>query len=240
MRELGRRFGAAAPDAVVCFTPHNVHLEGTMAVVTAGRLAGALEEAPAVVHLTVPGDPDLAHDIVARVRARGVPIVGVSYGGNDPNEASMPLDWGSLIPLWFMGGRTTPPVRTVVMAPARDLPPPVHVEAGRAVGEAVAASGRRVAVIASADHGHGHRADGPYGFSAASAVFDQQVVEHLRRHDLAGISQMPEAFVLDARADSWWQMLLLYGVLGDGWRAELLSYEAPTYYGMLCATFTPS
>jgi hypothetical protein len=35
-------------------------------------------------------------------------------------------------------------------------------------------------------------------------------------------------------------MLLLYGALGDGWRVDVLSYEAPTYYGMLCATLTPS
>jgi aromatic ring-opening dioxygenase LigB subunit len=240
MRELGRRFTAAQPDSVVCFTPHNVHLERAMAVITAARLSGALEEAPALIHLTVPSDRELALEIVARLRARRVPVNGVSYGGNDPREAMMPLDWGTLIPLWFMGGRSTPPLKTVVMAPARDLSPQQHVQAGAAVGEAIAASGKRVAVIASADHGHGHRADGPYGFSAESAAFDAQVLDHLRRNDLAAIAGMDEAFVQAAKADSWWQMLLLYGALGDGWRVDVLSYEAPTYYGMLCATLTPS
>ena len=33
-------------------------------------------------------------------------------------------------------------------------------------------------------------------------------------------------------------MLMLHGALGrDGWRGELLSYEAPTYFGMICASF---
>jgi hypothetical protein len=33
-------------------------------------------------------------------------------------------------------------------------------------------------------------------------------------------------------------MLMLEGALGhDGWRGELLSYEAPTYFGMLCAAY---
>ena len=42
-----------------------------------------------------------------------------------------------------------------------------------------------------------------------------------------------------AKADSLWQLLVLHGALGDGARVELLSYEAPTYYGMLCAAYEP-
>jgi aromatic ring-opening dioxygenase LigB subunit len=35
-------------------------------------------------------------------------------------------------------------------------------------------------------------------------------------------------------------MLMLHGALGSaGWRGELLSYEAPTYFGMLCASYEP-
>jgi hypothetical protein len=32
---------------------------------------------------------------------------------------------------------------------------------------------------------------------------------------------------------------MLHGALRNGWRAELLSYEAPSYYGMLTAAFEP-
>jgi hypothetical protein len=34
-------------------------------------------------------------------------------------------------------------------------------------------------------------------------------------------------------------MLMLHGAIGGGWNPELLSYEAPTYFGMLCAAFRP-
>jgi aromatic ring-opening dioxygenase LigB subunit len=40
-----------------------------------------------------------------------------------------------------------------------------------------------------------------------------------------------------AKADSFWQLLMLHGALGDAFSAELLSYEAPTYFGMLTASF---
>jgi hypothetical protein len=34
-------------------------------------------------------------------------------------------------------------------------------------------------------------------------------------------------------------MLMLHGAIGDGWKGEFLSYEAPTYFGMLCAAYSP-
>jgi hypothetical protein len=32
-------------------------------------------------------------------------------------------------------------------------------------------------------------------------------------------------------------MVMLHGALGDSWRAKLLAYERPTYFGMLVAAF---
>jgi hypothetical protein len=32
---------------------------------------------------------------------------------------------------------------------------------------------------------------------------------------------------------------MFHGALGAAWHGELLSYEAPTYYGMLCAAYSP-
>src|SRR5882672_6864950 len=42
MRELGRLFGAARPQAVVVATPHNVHIPNAMGVVVSGRVSGHL------------------------------------------------------------------------------------------------------------------------------------------------------------------------------------------------------
>ena len=40
LEEAGRRLEAAAPEAVVVLTPHNVHVEGAFGVVVAARLVG--------------------------------------------------------------------------------------------------------------------------------------------------------------------------------------------------------
>jgi aromatic ring-opening dioxygenase LigB subunit len=150
------------------------------------------------------------------------------------------MDWGVLIPVWTMGGRHDPPVPLVVVSPARDRSLEEHVRAGRALARAAQASEKRVALIASADHGHAHDASGPYGFDPAAALYDAQVAELVEGNRLAGLLELEPAFVDAAKADSWWQLLMLHGALGDGWNAEFLSYEAPTYFGMLCAAFAPN
>ena len=241
MAELQRRFEAARPQAVVVLSPHNVHVEGAMAVVTAGSLAGGLADwgAPGIT-LRAEVDRDLAEQVKASLREAGIPVVAISFGGNNSNESVHPMDWAVLIPLWFMGGRSLPPVPAVVVSPARDLTPEAHVAAGRAIADAAAASGKRVALVASCDHGHGHRADGPYGFRPESQVFDDRVVELVRADRLKELVDFDQELVRAAAADSWWQMLMLAGATESGWKGEFLSYQHPTYYGMLCAAYVPS
>jgi aromatic ring-opening dioxygenase LigB subunit len=90
--------------------------------------------------------------------------------------------------------------------------------------------------VASADHGHRHDPTGPFGFDPAAAEYDARGVE------LVLDNRVDDALALGplagpAYADSLWQLLVLHGALGDRFRAELLSYEAPTYFGMLVAAF---
>jgi len=105
------------------------------------------------------------------------------------------------------------------------------VRAGATLARATAE--RRVALVASADHGHAHDPDGPYGFDRAAAEYDALVQEIVGsgRLDFEPLA----ALVADAKADSLWQLLVLQGAVGEHARAELLAYAAPTYYGMLVA-----
>jgi aromatic ring-opening dioxygenase LigB subunit len=241
LEDLSQRFAAAEPDATVVLTPHNVHVEGHFAVLVAANAAGTLADwdAPGV-ELVCPLDTELAGGVLAALRADGIPVLGVSYGANDSSVATAPLDWGALIPLWFMGGRSDPQVPAVVASPARDRPWEEHVRAGAAIARAAEASGKRVALIASADHGHAHDADGPYGFDPAAADYDRRIVQLVESDRLGDLLGFDAAFIDAAKADSFWQLLLLHGALQadrGGWTSEFLSYEAPTYFGMLCAAY---
>jgi aromatic ring-opening dioxygenase LigB subunit len=212
MEELGRRCAAAAPDVAVVVSPHSVHVEGHFAVVTAGKV----------------GEWETDRALSARLLEVRLPILGVSYGGNDAASAEFPLDWGTEVPLAFIGAP-----RVVVVAPARDRPLEEHLELGRQIASNNLLQAKRVALITSADHGHAHDPDGPYGFDPAAAAYDTQLQEILDsdRLDFLPLAELVEP----AKADSLWQLLVLQGAVGESARADVLAYAAPTYYGMLVA-----
>src|SRR5438128_1585990 len=103
--------------------------------------------------------------------------MGLVFAAIAPHGSMAIAEWCTPVPLHFMGGVATDPPTIVVVAPARDLSPDAHVTAGRAIASAADASGKRVALIASCDHGHAHDPKGPYGYSPASKVFDDRVVD---------------------------------------------------------------
>jgi aromatic ring-opening dioxygenase LigB subunit len=212
MDELGRRFASAAPEVTVVVTPHSIHVEGHFAVVTSGKV----------------GEWETDRELAGALLDASLPILGVSYGGNDPQTAEFPLDWGAEIPL-----QSLRPPRVVVVSPARDRPLEEHVELGRVLASNTVLQGRRVALVASADHGHAHDPDGPYGFDPAAAAYDARLLEILGsgRLDFLPLAELVEP----ARADSLWQLLVLQGAVGESARADVLAYAAPTYYGMLVA-----
>jgi aromatic ring-opening dioxygenase LigB subunit len=211
MEELGRRFEAETPEVAVVVTPHSVHVEGHFAVVTAGKV----------------GEWETDAAVASALLESPLPVLGVSYGGNDPATAEFPLDWGAEVPLSFLRAQ-----RVVVVSPSRDRPLEEHLR----LGEAIAALPGRVALIASADHGHAHDPDGPYGFDPAAAEYDARLQEILAsdRLDFLPLAEL----VAPAKADSLWQLLVLQGALGESARADVLAYAAPTYYGMVVAEVT--
>ena len=238
MEELGRRFAAAAPDVTVVATPHNVHIANALGVVVASRVKGRLNGVVPPIELDVPSDMELAWRVLEAMGGAGLKAAGVSFGSNDPATAVAPMDWGVLIPLWFMGGRSEPALPIVVVTPARNLTASDHVTAGAVIAAVAAQSSRRVAFIASADHGHAHLEGGPYGFDPAAREYDGLVFDLVRENRLDRLADISPGLVESAKADSWWQMLILHGAV-RGWRGDLISYEAPTYFGMLTASYLP-
>jgi aromatic ring-opening dioxygenase LigB subunit len=208
MEELGRRAASTDPEVAVVVTPHSVHVEGHFAVVTSGKV----------------GEHETDRGAAEALLGASLPIIGVSYGGNDTATAEFPLDWGAEIPLRFVKAP-----KVVVVSPARDRSLEEHVR----LGAVIAALPDRVALIASADHGHAHDPDGPYGVDPAAAAYDARLQEILasKRLDFRPLAELVEP----AKADSLWQLLVLQGALGETAWADVLAYAAPTYYGMLVA-----
>lgn len=241
LAEVGRRMQAARPDTVVVITPHGVRVAGAVCVMTTERAFGVLEGAGGRVEVDMAVDQALAEGIAARAaQMYQVPTATAIYGASAGDGCFTPLDWGAVVPLWFLGARWTPQPMVISITPSRLLSPAQLADFGTALAEAASQAGRRVALIASADWGHAHQADGPYGIDPASAEFDTMVVDVLEGDDLERLLTTDLDFADRAKVDGLWQAVMLAGALRHTpLRGEFLTYEVPSYFGMLVAAYEP-
>ncbi|MDW7982185.1 MAG: aromatic ring-opening dioxygenase subunit LigB [Thermomicrobium sp.] len=255
MVELGKRCSAARPDVLVIATPHGVRVDGMVCLASTARGAGTLRWHGRQIEMNVPLDRRATEAIAVAARELGVPVALAGFAGNRWDQSVIPLDWGTMTPLWFLGhGRNRvgygdvlapvppqdagPPV--VIVTPSRRVPRALLVTFGEAVAEAAERDGRRIAFIASCDWAHTHRADGPYGFHPDAAIVDRLVVEALAANDPGRLIDVPEERATNAAIDGLWQTLMLAGVMRRvPLRGEVLCYEAPSYYSMIVAAFVP-
>jgi len=246
MQEMGRRLEAARPEIAVIVTPHGIRVDGALAISLSERAAGSLDEPLLLdgeikpIHIDLAVDQDFARALLKHTVAKGLPTAAVHYGATSGSYDCYPLDWGVVVPLWFLGAHFARQPRIVVVVPSRALPLEALVHFGRVVAEVAAGSEQRIALIASADQAHAHSADGPYGYDPAAAEFDEWVISAVKDGELLRLTQADMGWVARACPDALWQMLILAGALEQTpLTGELLSYEHPTYFGMLTAVYSP-
>jgi aromatic ring-opening dioxygenase LigB subunit len=166
-------------------------------------------------------------------------VVGANYGALEGPASNLAMDWGTLIPLWFLLTENRLEFEVVIVTPSRGIPLAQNLAFGKVVARAAERERKRVAFVASADQAHAHRKDGPYGFSKEARTYDEKVIAAVKSNRLSSVLSMSRALVESAKPDSLWQIAMLAGALEVvPMKADLLSYEVPTYFGMLCASFS--
>jgi aromatic ring-opening dioxygenase LigB subunit len=236
MRALARGMAQSRPDTIVIASPHNLRLLRHIGVVLSEFSSGRLEGGGKVVSLRAKCDLDLGMKVIVKAEAKGLPVVGANYGALEGPSSDLAMDWGTLVPLWFLLRGTRR--KALIVTPSRGIPLGQNYEFGRVVAEAAEEGKARVAFVASADQAHAHRKDGPYGYSPRAKEYDRAAAEAVKSGRLDSTMAMKQSVVDGAKPDSLWQMAMLAGALSVvPMSATLVSYQLPTYYGMMCASF---
>lgn len=236
MLAMSERLQALAPEVIVIINPHGFRVQGALSVSVAER---ATAYWASDVKLDFEMDPILANAIADKATEMNVPVVKYIYGASGGPECFVPLDWGAVVPLYFLGHRFTPKPKLVHLSPMRTLPLATHYEFGRAIGRVIKESDKRIAFIASADQGHAHAANGPYGYDPASAKYDAWMQEIICNGNLDQLLNADMDLVEAGKPDSLWPTTILAGILKENpMPAKFLSYEVNVYFGILCAEFT--
>jgi len=239
MENLGEKIVRHRPDTIIVLTPHGLRLKGYNAIYTSEYCRGTLEAHGKSVGLGFKCDRVMAEEILKRSTENNIPSVGCNFGALSGEASNIEMDWGTLIPLWFCTRDDYNP-EIIVIGPTREIPLNKLVKLGEIIGDVCKDSNKKVALIASADQGHCHDPKGPYGYNEASKVYDEAILAIIRENKLHKLLDMDMNFVEDAKPDSLWQMLILYGALKTTpMMGNLLSYEVPTYFGMAVASYEP-
>jgi MEMO1 family protein len=225
-----------SPETIVIMSPHTEGYADAFTVTTADRVSGDLSRFGAPeASFAAAGDPELAHAIVEKAEATGVPVVAHEALSRHSDAA---LDHGVLVPMHFLDREGRHPLVDLSFT---YLEPAVHAAFGRAVRDAARSIGRRVAFVASGDMSHRLKPEAPAGFSPRAGSFDAEVVRLMSAGDFAGLAAIDPAWREQAGECGWRSFLTLGGFLeGSGAVSKVLSYEGPWGVGYMVAVFAPA
>ncbi|HII68170.1 MULTISPECIES: dioxygenase [Thermococcus] len=230
LKEIGREFSKA--EAYVIISPHNVRMSEAIGVIMVENLISWLGFDG--VHL--PGEykteKELAKEIYQRAKVKGLPVVDINFASLGGEYSRFPLTWGELIPLHFLEKR---PI--VLLTPARKVSRDTLVKFGEVIGEVLEEYDKKVTFVASADHAHAH-GNGPYGHAPEAKEYDELIMRIIKENRLEKLLEISDELINKALPDSYWQLLVLYGVLKRApMKLKLSAYVCPTYFGMGAALF---
>lgn len=238
MESIAAKMRKQHVNTVIIATPHNLRLKCNIGVITTEFTEGALRTENASVQIRLKCDRALAETVLEEAEKAGLPVVGVNYGTNEGESSCMPMDWGTLIPLWFLKPHAKK-LQVIMVTPSREIPLQDLVKFGTLIAQAAKKRREKAAFVASADQAHTHKKSGPYGYHPDSTKFDQLVVDMVKQNRLDDLLKLDKQLIENAKPDSIWQLAILIGILKEtSMQAEFLSYQAPTYFGMLCAAYT--
>lgn len=238
MEEFGRRIKKHSIDTIIVLTPHGLRVTGHSAIYTTAMCRGSLSQFGKTMSTEYTCDQDMSTKLYNHIKEANIPVVGCNFGAMSGNLSNIPMDWGTLIPLWFSGAQDEIKPQLVVIGPTRDTSYDNLVKMGEIINDIAIKSNKRIALIASADQGHCHDENGPYGYTKESKILDEKIIEIVKSNNFEALYQIDKDLIDKGKPDSIWQMLILHGALKDtSLKSSFITYECPTYFGMLVATY---
>lgn len=231
LEQAAKAVAAFAPETIVLMSPHAPALPDAIVVDDAEVLEGSLAQFGDPASRRWAGDPPLAHLLVAEIEHRGLDAVPRT---GDARLRAGSLDHGALVPLAFLDPAQH--FSLVVVSPSQLLPYAAHRTVGKALRAAAAASGRRVAFVASGDLSHRLTPDAPAGYSERAKELDDAIVSLVERGSFAELPRIDRTLVEAGGECGLRSFMALGGFAGDDpVPTRVLAYEGPWGVGYLTA-----
>ncbi len=222
-------------DELIIVSPHNIRIDTHIGIILTENLSGTWKWKRIKIEKTLKCNRSLANELYSECMKNKLPVVGINFGALEGPLSTMPLDWGSLIPLYFFEDRPT-----MLITPARKIARGDLVKFGELLGTLCHYSPHNFGIIISADQAHTHSDEGPYGFNPDAKEYDSKINKILKSGNLDDLLLINEDLIGNAMPDSYWQLLILAGIMHVvPMKNTLLEYAVANYFGMSVAVFEP-
>jgi AmmeMemoRadiSam system protein B len=231
MKKLAADFAATKPETVIIVSPHGPVQTNKMTITASENLSGNFGQfGDFETQMAFKNNPPLIKEIKKSAEEGKIPADLLDL----PN-----LDHGALVPLYYLS-KNYPDFNLVPIA-FSFLDYQTHFKFGQIIGERLAISDKRYAIIASGDLSHRVTPEAPAGYSPRGQEFDEKLAQLLEADDVQGILNLDDDLVEEAGECGLRSIIILLGVL-DGCQlsnvnCQLLSYEAPFGVGYLVGQY---
>lgn len=168
-------------------------------------------------------------------------ISNLAYDINFPAgriKKDVPLDHGSLVPLYFIRQRLSK--CKIVIVGLSSLPLVDNYKMGTLIKQAVENINRRVVYVASGDLSHKLQTYGPYGFAEEGPIYDKEIMDVCSKGDFSKLLTFDEHFLDKAAECGHRSFTIMAGALdGQDIKSTYLSHEDVTGVGYGICTFYP-
>lgn len=227
MKKLEEELYAAELDTIIIISPHGPILAESFSISSAQKYHSVLEQfGDLSTKLEFKTDLELIHKIKENLETK-IPLTIISQEE---------LDHGASVPLFYL----TQHLKDVAVIPVGYslLDYQKHFEFGRVLKEEILRTNKRIAVIASGDLSHCLTPDAPAEFSPQGKIFDQMLIDLIKKKDTQGILNLDPNFIKESGECGLKSIIIFLGLLQEiNYQPETLSYEGPFGVGYLVAQF---
>ncbi len=225
IREVAKNENA---DVILIISPHGITLRNSIAVINTENFYSNTKLKGLTVDFTAKNERELTESIINEIPDLCEELRFSTYSGE---LSTFPLDFGTSIPLYFFKQR-----RIVVIGQPRIDDRKRLFEFGESLFSIVNKYKSNVSIIFSADQAHTHSKNGPYGYSPLAKKYEDFVIGALKEGKMEVMRDIPKEFIESGKPDSYWNLLILSGLLkSSGKKMEYVYNYVQVYFGMMLA-----
>lgn len=244
MKNIAKEIVSLMPKRIVIVSPHGALFSDAISVNYSRKIKGNLEQyGTEKVNIVADNDIPFIDKLSILSAKKGITLAKMDNSLTEVFGLEDSLDYGATVPLYFIQKEyfnkslSLEKDTEIVCLTYGLLGVDELYSFGISLRECIESSGKETIFIASADLSHCLSQFGPYSFSYYGEIYDQMVLESLKKSDPFSFLTCSDKKREKAQTCSFQSIAILFGLYDKKiFKSKILSYEFPFGVGYLVAS----